>query len=406
MVNNLQYNEQVHDRSDYSTESNGKSKTAEQWRVIWLNKFDRVVKKEGTDKNRCVQMREVISSYLLNNPGAPYYIKEHSFNEYLAKADHFQFETIKFLYDTVALSSKHQELIKQQVQNSKKQLHNTSSSFVGHKLPTGDDCKEKGISEHPCKQPFIENSIIYETKSEIKQGFKISDNERAQLLEKLKLEIKARNLADSTLRHYNGAVSRFMDWLTPESARDWSTAFKEHLVWLREERKLAANTINQYAASIAFFMEEVLDLEPGGDILIRMKTGKPLPRVHSLEKIMEIINAPSNFKHRLILMITYGCGLRLGEVCVLRPNDIDLDRKTVTIRKAKGMRDRVVMLDDELAPYVSSWLKNGCGPEFLFEGYTREKHLSKRTVEKIYTNACKKQNIDSKGGIHSLRHYV
>jgi site-specific recombinase XerD len=89
---------------------------------------------------------------------------------------------------------------------------------------------------------------------------------------------------------------------------------------------------------------------------------------------------------------------------VLRPNDIDLDRKTITIRKAKGMRDRIVMLDDELAPYVSSWLNNGCGPEFLFEGYARGKHLSKRTVEKIYTNACIKQNIDSKGGIHSLRH--
>jgi integrase len=71
-----------------------------------------------------------------------------------------------------------------------------------------------------------------------------------------------------------------------------------------------------------------------------------------------------------------------------KPNDIDLDGQTISIRKAKGMRDRIVILDDELVPYVSSWLNNGCGPEFLFEGYTRGKHLSKRTVEKIYTNAC------------------
>jgi integrase len=76
------------------------------------------------------------------------------------------------------------------------------------------------------------------------------------------------------------------------------------------------NSVNQYAASVAFFMVEVLELEPDADILIRMKTGKPLPRVHSLEKVMEIINEPSNYKHRLIIMITYGCGLRLGEVCV------------------------------------------------------------------------------------------
>ncbi|HEX2955991.1 MAG TPA: hypothetical protein VHO70_04140, partial [Chitinispirillaceae bacterium] len=40
------------------------------------------------------------------------------------------------------------------------------------------------------------------------------------------------------------------------------------------------------------------------------------------------------------------------------------------------------------------------------EGYTPGKHISKRTVEKIYTKACEKQCINSQGGIHSLRHYV
>jgi integrase len=91
---------------------------------------------------------------------------------------------------------------------------------------------------------------------------------------------------------------------------------------------------------------------------------------------------------------------------VLQPRDIAIDRKVITIRKAKGKKDRIVMLDDELAPYIKNWLTTGCGKEYLFEGYTPGKYLSKRTVEKIYTNACMKRSIDSQGGIHSLRHYV
>jgi integrase/recombinase XerD len=92
----------------------------------------------------------------------------------------------------------------------------------------------------------------------------------------------------------------------------------------------------------------------------------------------------------------------------LLPNDekthIDFDRKVVWVRKAKGKKDRIVMLDNDLAPYVAAWLKTGCGQKYLFEGYVPGKHISNRTVDKVYNNACRKLGIDNQGGIHSLRH--
>jgi site-specific recombinase XerD len=88
----------------------------------------------------------------------------------------------------------------------------------------------------------------------------------------------------------------------------------------------------------------------------------------------------------------------------LKPQDVDLNRKVLWIRKGKGKKDRMVMLDQNLLPHVESWLKNGCGTTYLFEGYNPGIALSKRTIEKIYTNNCEKLNIDHQGGIHSLRH--
>ncbi len=246
-----------------------------------------------------------------------------------------------------------------------------------------------------------ENTI--DNNKEVSDAF-VNNDERQKLLDDLKREINVRNLSSNTLKNYMAGVTQFLDRLTVESSKDWIKAFKDHLIYLRDERKLAATTINLYANSIRFFIEEVLDIRPGEDILIKMKTDKTLPKVHSLESIKKIINAPSNFKHRLILMVTYGCGLRLSEVHSLRRENIDFDRKVVTIRKGKGKKDRVVMLDDALAELLKSWMNSGCGKEFLFEGYTEGEPLSRRTIEKIFENACIKAEIDSRGGIHSLRH--
>jgi integrase/recombinase XerD len=96
----------------------------------------------------------------------------------------------------------------------------------------------------------------------------------------------------------------------------------------------------------------VLEIKPGEDIFVRMKTGKPLPRVHSKENVARIISHPRNFKHRLMLMLAYGCGLRLGEIQMLRRKDIDLERKVLWVRKGKGKKDRIVMLDEDIVPSV------------------------------------------------------
>jgi integrase len=77
-------------------------------------------------------------------------------------------------------------------------------------------------------------------------------------------------------------------------------------------------------------------------------------------------------------MIAYGCGLRLAEIRQLHLCDINLDRKVITVRMGKGRKDRIVMLDDDLAPEMNSWLASRCcGREYLFEGYVPGKAISK-----------------------------
>ncbi|WP_202928033.1 tyrosine-type recombinase/integrase [Cyclobacterium salsum] len=46
-----------------------------------------------------------------------------------------------------------------------------------------------------------------------------------------------------------------------------------------------------------------------------------------------LLKAPKLLKHRLILALLYGCGLRNFECCKLKISDIDLDRKMHHIRE-------------------------------------------------------------------------
>jgi integrase len=39
---------------------------------------------------------------------------------------------------------------------------------------------------------------------------------------------------------------------------------------------------------------------------------------------------------------------------MLRPKDIDLERKVVWVHKGKGKKDRIVMLDDDMAPAITT----------------------------------------------------
>ncbi len=413
------------ENQNVSNQGNRKTeKDQRYWVHVWVKKFSIAAKEQNIPDDKMIQMRALIELFILRNPGSPYAISYATVRKFSQEFSDPGTETLVLFYTFVAISGDHVAVLRE-ISNSR--LIVNKERGVTQKTPvqagtTGNvDVKkfEKQVSKTtadkktatlpPSPHPVTINgnrtggidsvSIKHRNNNE-----QLSEKERSSLLEKLRLEVKTRNYSRRTNDGYIYSVRKFIDRLTPESSKDWSRAFKEHLVWLLEDQKLAPSTINHHAASIKFFMEEVLELQPGKDVCIRMKTGKALPRVHSAEKISLLINTPSNPKHRLILMLTYGCGLRLGEVQHLKPEDIDIERKLLRVRKGKGKKDRMVMLDETLLPYVVDWLKEGCGTRYLFEGYFAGKAISERTIGKIYNNACNKLGINNQGGIHSLRH--
>jgi integrase/recombinase XerD len=75
-----------------------------------------------------------------------------------------------------------------------------------------------------------------------------------------------------------------------------------------------------------------------------IKRDKKLPIVLGRDEVKALIKSANLLKHRLLVGLLYGCGLRCGEVRTIRLRDIDLSRAMLLVRKTKGNYDRYVPL--------------------------------------------------------------
>lgn len=158
----------------------------------------------------------------------------------------------------------------------------------------------------------------------------------------------------------------------------------------------AVNAIKQYL-KVAGECPEVMALS-------RPKKESTLPKVLSGQEVLKILGALSNKKHRLLLSITYSSGLRVSEVCRLKPSDINFERRTIRIEQGKGRKDRISILSEQCARLLAEYIMEYRPGQWLFESTEPDGHISDRTAQRVFKNALQASGIKKPVGIHSLRH--
>jgi len=224
------------------------------------------------------------------------------------------------------------------------------------------------------------------------------------LLDQLNKELIVRNYSRKTVRNYTDTVVRFLRQLKQPPGKDDCESIKNHLVFLKNEMNYSPRTINLHSAALSFFYDKVMGIPDIPSLRIKMKTGRQLPKVYSIQEIEDIVSSITNGTHRLIVLIAYACGLRLSEIQNLKISDVDFDTNLIHIRSGKGNKDRTVMLDEVIKPVLLKYCSENEGKRWLFISSQTGRQLTVRTIAKIYENACEKAGVHRKGGIHTLRH--
>jgi site-specific recombinase XerD len=92
-------------------------------------------------------------------------------------------------------------------------------------------------------------------------------------------------------------------------------------------------------------------------------------------------------------MVVYSAGLRVGEVVKLRPEDIDSKRMLIHIKESEGWKDRYTMLSKIALGVLREYWQEYRPRKWLFSGQEKEKHITARTVQKIFSNTCESAKI-------------
>ncbi|PQJ87528.1 integron integrase [Aliivibrio sifiae] len=263
--------------------------------------------------------------------------------------------------------------------------------------------------------------------------------------DQLRIFIRTRGLAYNTEKHYIYWISNFIRYKNYTS-KDEIEAFDipsylEHLV---VKQNVSPNTQKTALNALIFLCREFLQQSVDNLDFKRSKKATKLPTVFTHNEAISVIN---ELKHpmKLIAQLMYGSGLRINETLRLRVNDINVDKKIITIKSGKGNKDRTSILPDSVINSIKTQLDfvkqqhkldalNGndevympyalaekyptqaksYGWQYVFpspqlsndprsEKYRRH-HLLDRTVQSAVRKAIQKVGIDKKASCHTFRH--
>jgi integrase/recombinase XerD len=273
-------------------------------------------------------------------------------------------------------------------------LKKVYATFKGHARVDGDALFGKG-------KPAVKANTK-PTKDTQHQETALSPAQ-AQALDAMQRKLEIARYSENTIDTYLNAAKkvfvRFMDKHPNDIRTEDIETFQHELARAGKSNSY----LNQVVNAVRYYYKDVLGDAYRVKFIERPRGERKLPKVLSEQEVAAILKAPTNLKHRCILMLIYSAGLRLGELIALERTDIIPERKQVLIRGGKGGKDRVSLLSEKLLALLQEYLRTYEPRHYLFEGPQGGKY-SDTSVQQVFKQAKKKAGVTAPASVHTLRH--
>lgn len=205
----------------------------------------------------------------------------------------------------------------------------------------------------------------------------------------LETEIKLRNYSPKTLAVYRFWVTRFQSFVRSRPTTHLSNQeVRGFLSSLAVQHGVSASSQNQAFNSLLFFFRHILHRDFGEiDGVVRAKRHRYIPVVLSRAEVQSVLSHLQP-PYRLVVLLLYGCGLRLAECVNLRIHCFNLDAMLLTVHDGKGQKDRTVPLPARAMPEIREQMEKvrRLHRQDLAQAYAGV--FLPRQLEKKYKNAA------------------
>lgn len=222
---------------------------------------------------------------------------------------------------------------------------------------------------------------------------------------RLKQEMRIRNFSPKTIQAYFYYNKELLIFANKNAREIDKQDIRDYIDCLFNLGK-TSSTVNLAINALKFYYESIMRRKFFASKIgiKRPKAEKRLPVVLSKEEVIMMINSLDNIKHKLIIQILFGSGLRVSEVVDLKINDIDFFRKIITIRHGKGAKDRMTIVSEQTLHNIEKYLLEYQPLVYLFESYEPGHKLNIRSAQKVVAEAARLAGVNPEVSAHSLRH--
>ncbi len=285
-----------------------------------------------------------------------------------------------------------------------------SQTFKTFYIPLNTQNKSMVYRHLRKKKWYIDYSALQKNKNTAPKATLRSDTKRLitdsnkAIIREYVSYLQGLRLSKSTVRIYFTFIADFFHFVGEKSANTLNNTdvrlFVEEVV---SKKKYAISTHRQLISAIKHFSEFYPQCKISGGDLKRPKKSTYLPEVLSQQEVLDLLRATKNLKHRAVLALMYSAGLRIGEVLKLELRHIDVDRRQLLIKNAKGRKDRNVILAESFLPLFGNYFGTYAPKKYFVEGEGGNPY-SAASVRAFLKRACQHAGIKKRVTPHTLRH--
>jgi integrase/recombinase XerD len=210
--------------------------------------------------------------------------------------------------------------------------------------------------------------------------------------------------SNTTAKAYKSAIRLYLEEAiigdpTKYSSIDIYAVYEKIVTSKNLSARAAAKLLN----GIVYYYEQYLGYAGHCDSIPRPKRSKPVVNTISDVDVFYLLKAAQNNQIRDAMQLAVYAGLRISEICQLKQGDINLVDKTITVRKGKNNKGRIVIMSERM--YNCAYFSmnyNSSKEDYVTTVSTVPS--TQRNLQKLFAIARNKTGVDKRVTIHSLRH--
>lgn len=229
-----------------------------------------------------------------------------------------------------------------------------------------------------------------------------------------------KNFSKYTIKSYENDILEYLGYLRENGLDFLKVSYDDvhfYLMYLKEKKMDNNSSIDRKISALRSFYKFLVNdgvISNNVFYLVNgLKKDKKLPKYfeyNELEELFSVPNIDSYLGQRdlLILEMLYATGVRVGELVMIRVDDINIGNRTINIL-GKGNKERIVRYGDYCSDILNKYLSGGyvClnkkGLPYLFLNKNGDR-ITERGIRYILDSIIKKTSINKNISPHMIRH--